>query len=551
METDVVIVGAGAAGCILASRLSERATLRVVLIEAGIDTPPESEPPDIRDPYPVAYSNPAYFWPGLRARKAPGQVAAPFLQAKVMGGGSAVMGMWALRGLPSDYDAWRDAGAVGWGWSDVLPSFRRLEHDLDFDGPDHGRDGPVPIRRHFETVWPGFARALSRAAESAGIPACTDINVDFRDGVFPVPVTTDNGGRVSAARGYLTAAVRARSNLRIITGAVVTHVRFDGRRATGVTIEHQDGRSETVTAAETILSAGAIYSPVLLLRSGIGPADELRRLGIEVVRDLPVGRNLQNHCIVNLAMPIARDARQAASLRTYGLACARVSADEKSPGDLLLQFIARTSPNAHGDRLGIVGVALYTPASRGIVRLAAADWRTFPHIDFNLLADAHDRQRLSAGIGLALRLLDHADVRAIRGPVVGITPGSLVRRLNRPDALSRFMSIVLAGILDGPAMLRDFAMRQAGIMVGRTEVGNFDAETLLPYASPIFHPAGTCRLGAAGDPDSVVDPSCRVLGVGGLSVIDASIMPKLPAANTCIPTMMIAEHAATIVAGRI
>ena len=545
VEQDVLIVGGGAAGCILAARLSEDGRRRVALVEAGIDTLPGAVPADIRDPYPRSYFNPDYFWPGLRAKGGVGSADAPYPQARVMGGGSSVMGMWALRGLPSDYDAWRDAGALGWGWSDVLPSFKRLEHDFDFRGPLHGADGPIPIRRHLVDTWPGFARALLAASERQGLSYRGDINGDFDDGVFPVPVTCDADGRISAAMGYLTADVRRRANLTILSGAEVLRVVFEDRRAVGVEIRRERDVAP-IRAREIILAAGAIHSPALLLRSGVGPAGELKALGIVPLADVPgVGRALQNHCVVNLATPIAPAARQPPNLRTYGLACARVSSGDPGggPGDLLLQFIAKTGAHALGDRLGIVGAALYRPLSRGTVRLGSRDPGTPPVVDFRLLDHPSDRARLALAAALCLRLLDDPAVRQIRGDVFAVVPGSFVRRLNRPGAGNLLLSAALAALIDAPDPIRRAVLSRAGTILPDRLLSVPPAD-LLEFATPVFHPAGTCAMGRIDDPLAVVDPECRVRGIDGLRVVDASVMPLLPAANTCLPTMMIAEHAA-------
>jgi len=546
---DVVIVGGGSAGCVLAARLSEDAAVRVALIEAGVDTPPGAVPADILDTYPRSYFNPAYFWPGLNASGRAGAPAAPYLQARVMGGGSSVMGMWALRGSPADYDSWRDAGATDWGWSDVLPAFNRVEHDLDHAGPLHGSEGPIPVRRHAGAGWPDFARRLAAAANRRGLPLREDINAEFADGVFPVPVANAPEGRVSAATGYLTAAVRQRSNLAITAGAEVLAIVLDGRTAKGVRIR-RGGALQTIAARETILAAGAIGSPAILLRSGIGPAGKLRGLGIEARIDLPgVGRGLQNHCVINLAMPIARAARQARSLRTYGLACARLSSRQPGApaGDLHLQFIARTSAYPHGDRLGIVGAALYAPLSRGRVTLSSPQPGIPPRVEFRLLDHASDRTRLAIAAAFALNLLDDPAVKAIRGDVFVVAPGSLVRRLNRPSPFNRVASTALAAILDAPEPFRRLALKRAGPLLP-APLAAIAPDSLLEHASPIFHPVGTCRMGGADDAAAVVDPSCRVRGIAGLRVADASIMPVIPTGNTCLPALMIGERAATLIA---
>ena len=546
---DVVIVGGGAAGCVLAARLSEDRGVRVALIEAGADTPPGAVPADIVDTYPRAYFNPAYFWPSLKASGRAGSSDAPYLQARIMGGGSSVMGMWALRGSPADYDAWRDAGASGWGWNDVLPAFNRVERDVDHDGPLHGHGGPIPIRRHRSEVWPGFASQLAAAAGRKGLALREDINADFADGVFPVPVTNDAGGRVSAAAGYLDAGVRQRPNLSILAGAEAISVVLKGRVAQGVKVRRGNA-VEMIAATETILSGGAIGSPVLLMRSGIGRVNELNVLGIEPLLDLPgVGRGLQNHCVVNLGMPIAARARQADSLRTYGLACARLSSGHREgrPGDLHLQFIARTSDYAHGDRLGIVGAALYAPLSRGAVTLTSPEPRVPPRVAFRLLDHPADRTRLASAIGFVLFLLDDPAMAEIRGEVFAVAPNSLVRRLNGPSAFNRAAATVLAAILDAPEPFRGLALRRAGRVLP-SPVSSTAPEDLFDTVTPIFHPTGTCRMGGASDSGAVVDPSCRVRGVDGLRVVDASIMPRIPTGNTCLPTMMIGEHAAKFIA---
>jgi 5-(hydroxymethyl)furfural/furfural oxidase len=343
---------------------------------------------------------------------------------------------------------------------------------------------------------------------------------------------------VSTARGYLTEAVRQRQNLTIMTEAPVRRIVFEGRTAVAVELGIE-GRQ--IKGHEIIVSAGAIGSPCLLLHSGIGPGNNLKRLGIEIVLDLPgVGANLQNHCIINLGTPLSRSTRQKASLRTYGLACARLSSylPHGSPGDLHLQFITKTSLHPHGNRIGVVGAVLFAPLSRGEVTLATVASDVPPRIDFNLLGHPADRARIVQAVKLAIDLLHDPAVRAMHGPIIPIVPTSLVRRLSSPTTRNRLLSRLVATALDAPIWLQHTIQFWLGKPIEKHE-----ATALLDYVTPIFHPVGTCKIGRPSDPLAVVDANCRVHGIDGLRVIDASIMPIIPRGNTCLPTMMIAEHA--------
>lgn len=538
----------------LANRLSA-AGANVLLLEAGPDTPPDSVPPDIEDIYPRSYFNHAYMWSGLTADQTGDASGAhsPYTQARVMGGGSSLMGMIALRGAPDDYDRWASLGAVGWGWDDVLPYFRAVEHDRDFSGPLHGTSGRVAIRRHLPEDWPPFSRAVARAAERLGIGPLADLNGEFADGCGALPLSATLSSRVTAASAYLDTPVRARPNLRIECECFVEGLRFQGATCTGVTAVTR-GRRTAYHAAETVLCAGAIQSPALLMRSGVGPAQHLEGLGIPLIVDLPaVGENLQNHPIVYLATHLRPKGRQAPWLRPgFNNAIRTSSGFGPDKGDLQVLILNKSSWHGLGASVAGLGVTLMQPSSRGTVRLRSPNADELPVVSFRMLSEPDDLDRLVNGFRLATELMASDEVRPLRNEVFAAGYSKVVRRLNEPGRRNAAAADALAALLDGPPWLRTTMLRW-GIASGdvgerRLSDRTWIRRTARTRSFGTYHPAGTCAMGSSADSCSVVDERGRVIGTSGLRVVDASVMRTIPRANTNLPVMMVAERAAALIA---
>jgi 5-(hydroxymethyl)furfural/furfural oxidase len=564
MDCDYLIVGGGSAGCVLAARLSERPGVRVILVEAGRDMTDATMPADIRASYPgTAYIDPRNLWPGLTigsvskgGHNRPEQsVRRPYAQARILGGGSTINGQMANWGVPSDYDEWQALGADGWAWEDVFPYFRKVETDLDFPGPRHGTEGPIAVRRIPIDQWSQHQRAIARALSGMGYAALGDQNGDFGDGWFPLVHNNRDEQRVSAATAYLDEATRRRPNLRILTETQAVGLDFDGRRCVGARVSGPAGDT-AIAAREVILSAGAIHSPAILLRAGIGPTDQLKALGIPVVAALPgVGRGLMDHPQIALGSFLRRSARLDGSTgRHVHMGLRYTSSLPDAPqGDMFMGAASRTAWHAVGRQLGALTVWVNKTFSRdGEVRLVSPDWRVEPDVDFRLLSDARDMERLKEGFHLMARVqMSEALQEVSEMPF----PASYTDRARQVGAFSprnRLLTGAMAALLEGPAALRHALMRR--FVLSRHDMQDclHSDEALEAFiteaAAGIWHASCSCRMGGSDDRMAVTDSTGAVRGLAGLRVCDASIFPSVPSANTNIPVMMTAEKIAAALA---
>ena len=552
---DYLILGGGSAGCVLAARLSEDPNKRVCLVEAGRDIAPGKMPAAIASRYPGrAYLDVRNIWQRLTARMA-AQGSRRYEQARLLGGGSAINALMTNRGAPDDYDEWGRLGAEGWSWDSCLPYFRKLETDCDFSGPLHGDAGPVRIRRTPPAFLSPFVKGVMGVLASRGLPTRADQNGEWQDGVYVGAIgVSEQGERIPVSVCYLTDEVRARPNLTLRTECVVDRVLFKGTQAVGARVLDRAGAVEELHAAEVIVCAGAIHSPALLIRSGVGPLDQLLDLGVPLVADRPgVGRNLMEHPSIAVSALLTTQGRTPHVDEHHEQAIVRFSSGLPGtvPGDMHGAILSRSGWHSVGYRLGTMFFWVNKSYSRGRVQVTSLDPLQEPDVRFSMLSEARDLQRLKQALRMGAETLSAPGLDPLRSVVFPSSYSPRVAKVAMPGRFNALQRGVLSLLLDIAGPLRGWVVRglvTQGVTLDRLLADDRAlSEFVRANVGGTWHPSGTCRMGRADDPQAVTLNDGRVIGVTGLRVCDASLMPAIPCANTNVPTIMIAERIADLI----